>query len=72
MVETSQIVTVEKICKTFDVPGRDPVNALRDVSNHVDRGEVLVLIGPSGSGKSTFLRAAARVRPMPERFRAEA
>ena len=25
--------------------------------NHVDKGEVLVLIGPSGSGKSTFLRA---------------
>ncbi len=48
MVETSQFVTVDKICKTFDVPGRDPVKALRDVSNHVDKGEVFVLIWPRG------------------------
>ena len=34
-----------------------PVHALRQVTNHVDKGEVLVVIGPSGSGKSTFLRA---------------
>ncbi len=51
------IVVVKDICKTFAVPGSDPVRALRNVTNHVDRGEVLVVIGPSGSGKSTFLRA---------------
>ena len=51
------IVTVENVSKTFVVTGRAPVKALRNVTNHVDRGEVLVVIGPSGSGKSTFLRA---------------
>ncbi len=57
MAGDQAIVVVKDICKTFEVPGSDPVRALRHVTNHVDKGEVLVVIGPSGSGKSTFLRA---------------
>ncbi|SHJ37308.1 amino acid ABC transporter ATP-binding protein, PAAT family [Clostridium amylolyticum] len=32
------------------------LHVLKGVSEHVEKGEVLVIIGPSGSGKSTFLR----------------
>ena len=34
-----------------------PVQAVRDVSLHVDQGEVVTLIGANGAGKSTILRA---------------
>ena len=57
MTGDAPIVVVKDISKTFEIPGRPPIHALRHVTNHVDRGEVLVVIGPSGSGKSTFLRA---------------
>ena len=57
MPDQTPIIEVNDICKTFDIPGRPPIHALQHVTNHVDKGEVLVVIGPSGSGKSTFLRA---------------
>lgn len=35
--------------------------ALRGVSLHVKRGDVIVILGPSGSGKSTFIRSINRL-----------
>lgn len=32
------------------------LEVLKGVTNHIKKGEVVVVIGPSGSGKSTFLR----------------
>ena len=58
------IIVVNDISKTFKIPGRPPVHALQHVTNHVDKGEVLVVIGPSGSGKSTFLRALNGLQPI--------
>ncbi|MHA1523224.1 MAG: amino acid ABC transporter ATP-binding protein, partial [Alphaproteobacteria bacterium] len=58
------IVVVKNISKTFEIPGRAPIHALQNVTNHVDKGEVLVVIGPSGSGKSTFLRALNGLEPV--------
>ena len=64
MASKTPIVVVKDICKTFKIRGRPPVHALRHVTNHVDKGEVLVVIGPSGSGKSTFLRALNGLEPV--------
>jgi polar amino acid transport system ATP-binding protein len=64
MQSETPIVAVNDISKTFEIPGRSPVHALQHVTNHVDKGEVLVVIGPSGSGKSTFLRALNGLQPV--------
>ena len=40
-----------------------PVEALRDITFRVDRGELVALVGPSGCGKSTLLRIIAGLRP---------
>lgn len=64
MNRAEPVIIVEDISKTFHVPGSEPVHALRHVTNYVDKGEVLVVIGPSGSGKSTFLRALNGLQPI--------
>ena len=46
------MINVKNLIKTFE----DGVTVLNGVDCHVEKGEVVAIIGPSGSGKSTLLR----------------
>lgn len=47
------MITLKDINKTYQ--GAVPLHVLRDVNLHIDRGELVSIMGASGSGKSTLL-----------------
>ena len=49
-----EILKVEKLCKTYG-KGEAKVNALKNVSFSLEKGEFAAVVGESGSGKSTLL-----------------
>src|SRR3954463_10113382 len=53
-----QRIDVRGLSKTFQLAGA-AIEAVRDVSFSIRRGEFVALLGPSGSGKSTILNMIA-------------
>lgn len=49
-----EILKVENLCKTYGI-GEAQVNALKNVSFSMEKGEFAAIVGESGSGKSTLL-----------------
>lgn len=48
------MIEVKHLSKDFGK--KNEIKVLKDISETIDKGEKVVIIGPSGSGKSTFLR----------------
>jgi polar amino acid transport system ATP-binding protein len=48
---TEPIIRVSGLKKNFG-----KLEVLKGIDEHINKGEVVVIVGPSGSGKSTFLR----------------
>ena len=53
------MISVKGLYKNFGK--HDEIKVLKGVTEHISKGEKVVIIGPSGSGKSTFLRCLNRL-----------
>jgi putative ABC transport system ATP-binding protein len=48
------VIRLEDVSRTYQL-GSQPVHALAGITEHVEKGEHVAIMGPSGSGKSTLL-----------------
>ena len=66
----SHLVEVQNLSVTFKLDEAE-VEAVKNVSFHIDRGETLALVGESGSGKSVTARAIMKLLPRTAHVSAE-
>jgi NitT/TauT family transport system ATP-binding protein len=55
---TTTTLDVDRLAKTYSGGGRS-VEAVRDLTFRIGRGELVCIVGPSGAGKTTLLRCIA-------------
>ena len=61
---TDCVMEAKSVFKTYKIKGQIKedtkiVEAVKDVSLQIRKGDIKLIFGPSGSGKSTFLRCLA-------------
>ena len=54
----TRLMSLDKLCVSYG-----QVQALHDVTLHLDEGEIVTVIGPNGAGKTTLLCAAMGLLP---------
>ncbi len=66
------MIELERVFRTY-VMGGQPLHALNDVSETIEAGDYIALMGPSGSGKSTLLNIVGCLdRPTSGTYRLDA
>ncbi|MCZ6705876.1 MAG: ATP-binding cassette domain-containing protein [Bacteroidetes bacterium] len=52
----SVVIEFKNVCASYPLPEGGFKDVLHNVSLHIERGEMVYIVGPTGSGKTTLLR----------------